>query len=215
MNYDFDAAIFDMDGTLLDSQKYWRYTSLEYMLAHRFPVTPEILLRMNSTSSRRLVPEVAERLGIDIDCDSMVREIEGFMDRHYRFDVPLKTPSVPSFLERLRSEGVRMCIATVSPCDSLRIALERVGILGYFEFIHNEKSGKYAKNDPGYFSRVLDRLGISADRCWVFEDALNAVRSAKAVGLRVCAIEESTQVDDRDQIRALADRYIRDYAELM
>ena len=215
MKFDFEAAIFDMDGTLLDSQRYWRYTSLEYLLAHGIPARPEYLLRMNGTSSRKLLMEIAEAEGIAIDRDAMVHEIEAYMDRHYIHDAPLKTPAVPAFLERLRREGIRMCIATVSPCDSLREGLRRVGILDYFEFIFNEKGGRNAKDDPGYFSRVLDRLGVPAERCWVFEDALNAVRSAKSLGLRVCAIEEETQIANRDQIEALADLYIRDYAELL
>ena len=215
MKYDFDAAIFDLDGTLLDSQRYWRYTALDYLLAHGIPFTREDLLRMNGTSSRKLLMEIAEREGLDIDRDGMIREIEGFMDRHYRLDAPLKTPSVPAFLEELRRSGVRMCVATVSPCDSISVALERVGIRQYFEFIFKERSGKQAKNDPDYFLEVAGKLGAAPERCWVFEDALNAVRSAKAAGLKVCAIEEVTSRDDREAIMALADRYIKDYSEWM
>lgn len=83
------AAIFDMDGTLLDTMPYWRYTSLEYLLAHQLPVTAELLARMYSTSSRKLLMEYGEQLGLRIDRDEMIRELEGYMNRHYLYDAQL------------------------------------------------------------------------------------------------------------------------------
>ena len=215
MNFDFDAAIFDLDSTLLDTQRYWRYTSLEYLLAHGMPVSPETLLKMNGLSSRKLLPELARQLGIALDYDAMERELDGYMDRHYRLDAPLKTASVPAFLERLKGAGVRMCVATVSPCASIREALERLDILRFFDDVFTQKSGKQVKNDPSYFTDVLARMGATADRAWVFEDALYAMRSAKAAGLRVCAIREDTQAADWPEIQRVADLCIDDYAELL
>lgn len=215
MDFDFEAAIFDMDGTLLDTMCYWRYTTLEYLLAHQLPVAEDVLLRMYGTSSRRLLMEYGRRLGLEIDRREMISELEGYMNRHYLYDAHLKKPSVPAFLEKLRQNGVRMCVATGSPRQYARNGLARLGILDYFEFVTDNYEGAYTKDRPGYFDAVLARLGVGADRCWVFEDALYAMESAKASGLRVCAIEEGTQAADREAILALADVYIRDYAELL
>ena len=71
------------------------------------------------------------------------------------------------------------------------------------------------KDRPGYFDLVVRRLGVSPERCMVFEDALYAMESAKASGLRVCAIEDDAQLSDREGIKALADLYICSYSELM
>jgi len=214
-DWDFDAAIFDMDGTLLDTMPYWRYTTLEYLLAHRLPVSGDVLSRMYSTSSRRLLMEYCRSLGLEPDRQALIAEAEGYMNRHYLYDAQLKCPTVPAFLERLKRAGVRMCVATGSPRQYARNGLRRLGILDYFDFVTDNYEGRHTKDQPGYFEDLLARLGARADRCWVFEDALYAMKSAKASGLRVCAIEDGAQAADREGILALADVYIRDYDELL
>ena len=214
-NYDFDAAIFDMDGTLLDTMPYWRYTTLEFMLHHQLPVSDALLTRMFKTSSRRLVMQISDQNGLNLDKKAVVAEMEGYMNRHYLYDANLKCPSVPAFLEKLKGQGVRMCVATGSPREYARNGLRRLGLLDYFAFVTDNYEGALTKDKPEYFDALLERLGARRERCWVFEDALYAMRSAKASGLRVCAIEDDTQLAEREDIKALADVYIRDYAELM
>ena len=214
-NYDFDAAIFDMDGTLLDTMPYWRYTTLEFMLHHQLPVSDALLTRMYKTSSRRLVMQVSDQYGLNLDKQAVVAEMEGYMNRHYLYDANLKCPSVPAFLKKLKRQGVRMCVATGSPRAYARNGLQRLGLLDYFDFVTDNYEGALTKDKPGYFDALLDRLGTTRERCWVFEDALYAMESAKASGLRVCAIEDDAQLADREGIKALADVYIRDYEELM
>ncbi len=215
LNFDFDAAIFDMDGTLLDTMRYWRYTSLEYLLAHQLPVRPEDLARMEWTSSRALVKEIAEREGFDMGSwQTMVGELEEFMNRHYLHDAK-RRENVPELLEKLRGMGKPMCVATGAPRQYARNGLSRLGILKYFEFVTDCYEFGMDKSQPEYFEEVARRLGTKSERCVVFEDALYAMKSAKAAGCRVVAIEDSAARLQRDEIRAIADRYILNYSELL
>ena len=215
LNFDFDAAIFDMDGTLLDTMRYWRYTSLEYLLAHQLPVRPEDLARMEWTSSRALVKEIAEREGFDMGSwQTMVGELEEFMNRHYLHDAK-RRENVPELLEKLRGMGKPVCVATGAPRQYARNGLSRLGILKYFEFVTDCYEFGMDKSQPEYFEEVARRLGTKSERCVVFEDALYAVKSAKTAGCRVVAIEDSTARLQRDEIRAVADRYILNYSELL
>ena len=209
------AAVFDMDGTLLDTMPYWRYTTLEYLLYHQLPVPPEDLARMYASSSRRLLPEILRRIGAPVPpFDEMVAEMEGYMHRHYLYDAHLKDPVVPAFLEALRARGVRMCVATGSPSAFASDGLRRLGLLEYFEFVVDNHDPLYDKQKPESFVRLARRLGATAEECLVAEDALYSIRSAKAAGCRVLAIEDDTALAQRDEIRALADRMIKSYAEL-
>lgn len=215
LNFDFDAAIFDMDGTLLDTMRYWRYTSLEYLLAHQLPVRPEDLARMEWTSSRALVKEIAEREGFDMGSwQTMVGELEEFMNRHYLHDAK-RRENVPELLEKLRGMGKPVCVATGAPRQYARNGLSRLGILKYFEFVTDCYEFGMDKSQPEYFEEVARRLGTKPERCVVFEDALYAMKSAKTAGCRVVAVEDSTARLQRDEIRAIADRYILNYSELL
>ena len=216
MKYDFDAAVFDMDGTLLDTMPYWRYTALEYLLAHRLPVFQDMLAVMHCTSSRKLIRDNAERLGIvNLNFEDMVHEMEGFMNRHYLYDAQLKDPAVPAFLNSLKSRGIRLCVATGSPRQYARNGLKRLGLIDYFDFVTDNYEAPYAKDQPAYFVNLAQRLGVEPTRCVVFEDALYSMKSAKAAGMRVCAIEDATQSADKEAIQSLADWYIQSYTEIM
>ncbi len=214
-DYDLDAAIFDNDGTLLDTMPYWRYTPLEFMLAHQIPVDPEVLARMYMTSSRKLVRECCEKLGGTVTQEEATAEVEGYMNRHYLYDARFKTPAVPAFLRRLKDGGVKMCVATAAPREYVSNGLRRLGVLELFDFVTDHREFSMSKEQPEYFLKLLERLDADASRTWVFEDALYAVKSAKAAGLRVCAIEEETQARDREEIMRTADIYIKDYTELL
>lgn len=216
LNVDFDAAIFDMDGTLLNSMRYWRYTTLEYLLKYDMPVRDKDLVRMLDTSSRKLVMEIAGREGIDVGSDrDVIVELEGFMNEHYKAHIQLKDAFVPGFLRKLKDGGVKMCVATAAPREFARNGLYRNGILDFFEFVTDTYEFSMSKSNPEYFRTVAERLGTVPERCMVFEDALYAMKSAKEAGCRVVAIEDLTARKQKEEIQSLADIYIRNYSEIL
>lgn len=215
MKHEIDAAIFDMDGTLLDTMRYWRYTTLEYLLAHQIPVNPEDLLKMELTSSRKMLVDIAERDHLDFGTrEEIITELEGYMNRHYLYDAKLK-PNVQRLLQALKDHGIRMCVATGSPREYARNGLGRLGILDYFEFVTDHYEDHMTKAQPEYFVNVAKRLGTVPERCVVFEDALYSMQTAKTAGCRVVAIEDKTMRPQRERIIETADRYVLDYAELL
>lgn len=137
------------------------------------------------------------------------------MNRHYLYDAHLKEPVVPEFLKLLKKSGVRMCVATGSPRQYARNGLWQLGLLDFFEFVTDNYEGPMTKSQPEYFVSLARRMGVEPARCVVFEDALYSMESAKAAGMRVCAIEDDTQAVDREAIRKLADWYILSYRELI
>ncbi len=218
IDYNFDAAIFDMDGTLLDTMRYWRFTTLEYLLAHGLPVRDEDLLVMLDTSSRKLLYDIAAREGIELPPRAeLISELEGYMNRHYLQDAQFKDEHVPALLQKLKDHNIKMCVATGSHREFAKNGLGRLGVLDYFEFVTDnyERGDGITKADPQYFVNVAARLGTTPEKCVVFEDALYAIESAQKAGCRALAIEDQTARLQKEKIQQTADWYVRSYAEIL
>ena len=210
----FKAALFDMDGTLLCTMRYWRFTTLEYLLAHDILPEPEELGQMFSTSSRRLCRQILERHGVEVNEKDMVREMEGYMHRHYLHDAHAK-PRVGEYLAQLQRAGIPMCVATGSPREYARDGLVRLGLAQYFAFITDGYEFGMNKSDPAYFRLMAQKLGVEPGELCVFEDALYSMKAAKEAGCPVMAILDHAQEHDWAEIKALADHWFTDYAELL
>ena len=214
MNMNFDAAIFDMDGTLLDTMPYWRYTALEYILKHGYPMRFDLLQKMYYEPTAGLLERYSAEEGLVFNRGEVVKELWNFMDHHYVNHVRAK-PFACELLEMLRRNGFRMCLATATPLEHALKGLERTGIRDYFEFVTDHYETGLTKSSPEFFINLASRLGVAPERCVVFEDTLYPMKSAKAAGMTVYAVEDATQANDRKEIMATADRYIRDFAELV
>ncbi len=210
----FKAALFDMDGTLLCTMRYWRYTTLELLLAHDVLPTLEELGQMFSTSSRRLCMQILENRGMRMEEADMVREMEGYMHRHYLHDAHAK-PNVEAYLSNLRDAGIPMCVATGSPREYARDGLARLGLAQYFEFITDGYEFGMNKSDPAYFHLMAQKLGVEAGEMCVFEDALYSIKAAKEAGCPVMAIQDAAQRNNWEEIKALSDHWFEDYGELL
>jgi len=210
----FKAALFDMDGTLLCTMRYWRFTTLELLLTLDIIPTPEQLAKMYSTSSRKFCIEILKENGIDMTYQQLVPKLEEFMHRHYLHDAHAK-PRVEEYLEKLKEQGVPMIVATGAPREFARDGLERLGLAKYFEFITDGYEFGITKHDPGYFTLMAEKLGVKPEEMLVFEDALYSIKSAKAAGCPVLAILDNTQKHDWEEIRELADHVISGYEELL
>ena len=91
------------------------------------------------------------------------------------------------------------------------IGIVTCGFEGNRQFVTDSYEVGLGKSDPAYFPAVARRLGCAPEECWVFEDALHAMESAKAAGMRVCAIADYTNEPQREAIFSVADAFISDY----
>ena len=134
------------------------------------------------------------------------------LERYYRFEVPLK-PGAAELLERLRQDGVKLCIATATDRHLVEAALDRCGVLSCFGEIFTCNEVGHGKDEPDIFEEALRFLGTEKAETVVFDDALYAVRTAKEAGFPVAAVYDSHE-KAQDQIRMLADVYLEELTQL-
>lgn len=205
-------AIFDMDGTLVDSMGYWQ--SLEREFLTRKGVTDgleDILERTKPLTLPEAAALFSEYCDLDGTPEQLVAEVLALMEEHYQNDVAVK-PGVFAYLDKLQAQGVTMCVASATPRHLVQLCLDRLGLSRYFSFLLSCVDVGAGKRHPDVFLEAARRLGADPHETAVYEDAIYAVRTAHDAGFHVVAIHDGPQNEAFwDEMVTLADEAITDW----
>lgn len=207
------AAIFDMDGTLIDSMPYWRRLNSEFVRSHGIVPTQEQEKQMYAMSGMMVIPYYRDQFGLNTNFDELCAKACAGMEPIYAAGVPLK-PGAAEYLRRLKSRGVKCVVATATPARLALIALNKAHLVRDLDFIFSIDMIGYQKSDPVFFERLCAMIGERQEDCVMFEDSLYAMRGARAANLGVIGITDSTNETEREAISAVCDRLIDSYDEL-
>lgn len=198
-------AIFDMDGTLVDSMGFWNRLADEYLakfgLSGLSPALKEESIALTMLESAQLF---IREFGIPGTPEQIASDINALMEEHYRTDVPLK-PGAADFLARLRDAGVKMCIASSTNPVLIDICLRRLGVRDCFEFLLSCEEVGEGKNRPTVYLEAARRLGGTPENTVIFEDILVAAQTAKAAGFSLGVIYDVNSDAEQEQLKTLAD----------
>lgn len=207
------SAIFDMDGTLLDSMGMWR--TLASVLANRHGAVPppDLDRKVASLGLWEGTAYCKEVCGLPGTVEELVQEIWGQIEDFYRREVRPKPGLVP-FLDILKMQGVWMYVATATDRPLAEAALKTAGIDGYFRgMITVREAGQSKREGPEVYERALRRLRSTKKDTVVFEDALHALRTAHDAGFRTAAVYDPSE-PNQEEMRRLSDYYITSFEEM-
>ena len=204
------AAIFDMDGTLINSLIFWDH--LWKTLGENYLNDPAF--RPDDTTDRecrtltidKAMELVHDRFGIGASGKELTDLAIELIIVFYREVVDPK-PGAVEFLQYLKLQGVKMAVATASNGDLVQLAMERCGLKPYLDMVVSCADVGKGKDQPDVFLLTLEKLGTTADETWMFEDSYVALQTAKRIGMPTVGIYDANNYG-QDILRANSDHYI-------
>ncbi|CCL23610.1 HAD family phosphatase [Clostridioides difficile] len=206
----FEVAIFDLDGTLLDSMYAWERINNSF-LEKRNLVVPDSY--MNDICHRSLI----EAAQYTIDLFNLNEAVEDIIEEwnesalvEYSNNVKIFEPAM-EYIIKLKSMGVKLAIATGLSKELYFPCLKNNNVLELFDVLCSTDEVSYRKEHPDIFRLVSVKTGVDPEKCIVFDDILPAIKSAKKIGMQVCGVYDKYSEKNQNEIKSIADMYILDF----
>lgn len=211
---EYEAVIFDLDGTLVDSMWMWRKIDIEYLGRFGIALPESLQNEIEGMSFSETAAYFKERFQLADSLDTIKSDWNAMACDKYKYEVPFKEKA-PAFLECCKQRGMKLGIATSNSQTLVESAAESLSLRRYFSCIMTACEVNKGKPAPDIYLAVAERLGVSPGKCLVFEDILPGIQAGKNAGMSVCAVEDAYSADIREEKCRLADFFIESYAELL
>lgn len=206
--------IFDMDGTLIDSNGIWRDVDIAFLEKRGMPYTKEYYEGVAHTIFPLAAVFTKEYCQLEESCEEIMAEWMELASDMYATDVAVK-PGVVDYLEQCRARGERMMVLTSSVPEHCRTALTHLDLMKYFERVIFAQELGLEKKNPECFKKVSAIMDVKPEDCTVYDDSVAACRGAKAAGMQVVGVYDSYFDMTVDEMQQVCDRYIRSFEEMM
>ncbi|MBQ6094740.1 MAG: HAD family phosphatase [Lachnospiraceae bacterium] len=187
------AVLFDMDGTLIDTEKYYRVFWPKAMAEFGYHMTDEQVLSMRSLGRPFAPARLKEWFGEELDYYAVRARRTEMMEAQLDIDGIQLKPGAVEILEELRRRGILAAVATATPPERTEKYLGLTGIRPYFSKIISATQVKEGKPSPDIYLYACEQLGLAPEECMAVEDAPNGILAAYRAGLRVVMVPDQTQ----------------------
>ena len=205
------GAIFDADGTLLDSMFIWDTVGEDYLRSIGYEPEEDLNEKFRNMSLYQAACYYRNEYGVRLSTVEITEGVNKMIGHYYRDTVKLKK-GVAGFLGQLREKGVRMCIATATDRHLIEAALRRNGIFKYFSDIYTCTAVGHGKDEPFIYREAQHHLKSEKSETVIFEDALFAIKTAKNDGFITAGVYDIHE-NNQAEVEELSDFYMTNFSD--
>ena len=206
--------LFDFDGTLVDSNGVWVDVDNGFLARRGLTPTREYSDAVGHSIFPIAAQYTKDYYHLDMSPEEIMAEWLDMARDAYAHQVPLK-PGAGEFLARRAGEGADMALVTACVPELCRAALARHGLERYFSAVVYVQELGVEKRDPRAFALTLERLGVRASDCTLYEDSPGACKAARDTGIAVVGVYDPFYAMYEAEMRQLCRRYIHSFARLL
>ena len=204
------GAIFDMDGTLVDSlmlwDVLWEKFGVKFLNHEGFRPFEEDDKIVRTKTLKDAMEHIHSKYNIGNSGEELLATANELMINFYSNDVELKK-GVSEFLEYCYSKGIKMCIASATDISLIKLAVEHLKIGKYFaDILSCAELGK-GKDQPDIYIKAMDSLGTSTEETCVFEDSHIAIDTADKIRMKTIGIYDKYNYG-QEEMKKIATVYI-------
>ena len=205
--------LFDFDGTLVDSMPTYGGLMLRILDEHGIAYGDDII-KIITPLGFVGTADYFIGMGLQRSREELVALMTAYAVEAYTHRVPAK-PHVIEVLRELKKRGHSLNVLTASPHDTLDPCLKRLGIFELFDNVWSCNDFGTTKADPNIYVQAAKRLERRVEDVIFLDDNYNADKTAKEAGMQVIGVYDESSREYAAEIRAVADRYIVDFTELL
>ena len=207
------AHIFDLDGTLIDSMNLWHRIDKDCLAKRGISLPHNYQEYVDNTTPLNPLETAAyaiEFFGLSDTPEEIAKEWNEQAADAYANTIPLKSHA-KKYLQSLRAKGTKMAIASSAPKILCMPALRNHGIEDLFDAVALSEEVGYGKIRPDVFLLATKRLGVNPTDCILYEDNLTAIKTAKSIGMTICAVYDEFSQKNWEEIKQISDYIIYDF----
>ena len=210
-----EAVIFDIDGTLLDSNGVWQLIDEEFMRVRNLAFDENYQREIDGMSFHQVAEYSRDKYNLSETPEELMEIWMDMARNEYAINIDAK-PGAVEFVYYLKENNVKLAVATSNSHELIDPALMRHGIYDCIDHYYTAANIGDAKDDPELYLNIADKLKVSPENCLVFDDIYPVISAVNKAGMRSCVVLDDRSIDIYGEapLKKEADYYIYDFTDI-